>query len=486
MTVVIVRRTFVGALCTLATILPSSVATGQILNESAKLLASDGAAGDRFGTAVSISGDVAVVGAYADDDNGSDSGSAYVFRWNGSSWAEEQKLLAPDGMAGDGFGFSVSVSGSVVVVGAISDACAAGTSCGSAHAYRFNGSTWAWEQKLTPSDAGAGHNFGVAVSVDGNVAVVGAYLHDMAYVYHWEKNEWVEKGKLTDPGTPGLNQFGRNVSVSGNVVIVGAHGDDETGVDSGAAHVYRWNGTSWAHEQKLTVSDAEGGVFGFSVSIIGDVAVAGAYGDDDNGDGSGSAYLFRRNGSNWAQEQKVLASDGASPDNFGISASVSGNAAVVGAYVDDCAVGADCGSVYVYHFNGSIWGDEQKLVASDGAAGDQFGISVSVSGNMALVGAWLHDGKGTDTGAAYAFAVGGTCCIPSGSCEAEGNCQENITPSACQALSGRFFGPNVTCAQVCVHGACIPTVSRWGVIVLSLLIAGAGSAAIRRWRIASR
>jgi hypothetical protein len=138
------------------------------------------------------------------------------------------------------------------------------------------------------------------------------------------------------------------------------------------------------------------------VSISGDVALVGVYADDDKGDYSGSAYVFRWNGSYWLEEQKLLASDGAAEDYFGRSVSISGDAALVGADGDDDK-GSGSGSTYIFRWNGNSWVEEQKLVASDGAADDEFGRSVSISGNAALMGVWTKDDKGANSGSAYVF-----------------------------------------------------------------------------------
>ena len=339
----------------------SPVAEATYAIKRAKLVASDGAGGDEFGYSVSVSGDVAVVGACLDDDNGSDSGSAYVYRWNGTSWAQEpNKLVASDGAWGDRFGWSVSVSGNVVVVGAYDDDDN-GSYSGSAYVFRWNGTSWAQEpNKLLPSDGAGGDRFGWSVSVSGDVAVVGAY------------------------------------------------GDDDNGTDTGSAYVFRWNGTSWVQEAKLLASDgAEFDDFGRSVSVSGDVAVVGAPYADENGSDSGSAYIFARNQGgpdNWGQVTELLPSDGAADDYFGWSVSLSGDVALVGAYMDDDK-GSESGSAYVFRWNGTSWVEQPKLLASDGAADDEFGLSVSVSGNVAVVGAYYDDDKGTDSGSAYVFGV---------------------------------------------------------------------------------
>jgi len=230
--------------------------------ELAKLLASDGAQDDWFGYSVSVSGDTTVIGAYRDDDNGSDSGSAYIFRFNGSNWVQEAKLLASDGAANDYFGISVGISGDTAVIGA---------SNGSAYIFRFNGSSWVQESKLLASDGA----------------------------------------------------LGQSVGISGDAAVIGASGDDDNGEYSGSAYIFRFNGSNWIEEAKLLASDgAAHDSFGISVGIWGDTAVIGAVGDDDNGNDSGSSYIFRFNGSSWVQEAKLLASDGAEDDYFGWSVGI--------------------------------------------------------------------------------------------------------------------------------------------------------------------
>ena len=323
-----------------------------VLTEFQKLLASDGALGDTLGFSVGVSGDVAVVGAPFDDDAGGSSGSAYVYRNDGSGWVEEQKLLASDGAPADQFGVSVSVSGDVAVVGALFDDDAGGSS-GSAYVYRYDGSAWVEEQKLVASDAGGGELFGT-------------------------------------------------VAVSGDVALVGAKGADN---NSGSAYVYRYDGSGWVEEQKLLASDgADGDNFGGAVSVSGDVAAIGADRDGDNGPTSGSAYVFGYDGSSWVEEQKLLASDGAAGDQYGVSVSVSGAAAVVGAW------GADnfSGVAYVYRDDGSSWVEELKLLASDAAGGDSLGFSVGASGNVAVAGAKGRDDNGSRSGAAYVYSLSTT------------------------------------------------------------------------------
>ncbi|MCH8253638.1 MAG: FG-GAP repeat protein, partial [Planctomycetes bacterium] len=389
------------------------------VNEGAKMTAADANSSDEFGRSVSVSGTVAVVGSWQDDDAGSASGSAYVYRLNGGTWVEEQKLTASDPDSGDGFGYSVSISGDVALIGSISDEDA-GINSGSAYVYRFDGSTWVEEQKLTPSDADANDWFGISLSISGDVAVVGARFDDdacpenplcesgSAYVYRFNGRTWVEEQKLTASDATQGDGFGRGVSVSGDVAVVGAYLDDDAGGNSGSAYVYRFDGSAWIEEQKLTASDgAASDLFGISVSVSGDVAVIGAVFDDDAGSWSGSAYVYRFNGSAWVEEQKLTASDAAAGDRYGNSVSISGNVVVVGSHNDDGA-GFDSGSAYLYRFDGSTWVEARKLTASDAAPDDRFGYSVAISGGVVVVGSYKDDDPfGEDptsnSGSVYAF-----------------------------------------------------------------------------------
>ncbi|MBN1846241.1 MAG: FG-GAP repeat protein [Sedimentisphaerales bacterium] len=372
-----------------------------------KLRASDGTEYDHFGGCVALSGDAAVVGAEYDDDNGIDAGSAYIYRFDGTNWFEEQKLLASDGAANDWFGYSVAVSGDTAVIGASEDDDN-GSSSGSAYVFRFDGSNWNQEQKLTASDGMLGDLFGRAVAVSGEIAVVGADGDDemgshtgSAYVFRFNGLNWVEQAKLLASDGSDYNYFGCSVAVSGDTVAIGAYYDDDNGYASGSAYIFRFNGLNWVEQAKLLASDgSEYDRFGWSVSISGDMVVIGAYHDEDNGNNSGSAYVFRFDGLNWIQEQKLTASDGAADDRFGTSVAICGDTAVIGAYLDD-----DKGSVYVFNFDGASWQQRRKLSASDGEENDLFGMSAAISGDTVVVGAHYDDDNGPDSGSAYVFGL---------------------------------------------------------------------------------
>ncbi len=360
-----------------------------------------------------MSGDVAILGAWGDDDQGANSGSAYIFRWNGATWIEEQKLLSSDGAPTDSFGRSVCISGDVAIVGAPTNDDL-GAFAGSAYVFRWNGSEWIEEQKLLACDGAPNDYFGWAVAISNEVAVVGAFqANDMgadsgsAYVFRWNGATWIEEQELHAPEFAGNDRIGNAVAIAGDTVVVGASQDDDLGDNSGAAYVFRWTGSTWAEEKKLLASDGTDlEYFGWSVAVADDTAVVGAYNDDDQGMNSGSAYVFRWNGIAWIEEQKLLASDGVTHDTFGNSVAIAGDTAVIGAPGNDDA-GSESGSAYVFRWNGATWAEERKLLASDSHFGDRFGWSVGVSGDIALVGADAGDNPpATDAGSAFLFFIG--------------------------------------------------------------------------------
>ena len=289
--------------------------------------------------------------AFSDDDLGNGSGSAYIFVSNGVTWTQEKKLLASDGMSYDSFGFGTTVLADTAVVGApYADGVAVDS--GAAYVYTRSGGIWSFHSKLIAADG-----------VD-------------------------------------YDDFGISLSLSGNTLLVGADGVDDSGVDAGAAYVFVENAGTWTQEAKLLASDgATNDYFGWSVSLSGDSALMGAYGDDDNGAESGSAYVFVRNAGVWSQQQKLIAAGLGAGDIFGVTVSLSGDSAMIGSIYDD-DLGVNSGAAYVFDRSGGVWANSAKLVASDGGATDWFSYSISLSGDTALVGARYGDDKGSDSGAA--------------------------------------------------------------------------------------
>ncbi len=387
----------------------------------AKFLAADGATGDQFGYSVALSGDTAVIGArFAGDDvNGLESGSAYVFTRSGTIWRQQAKLTAPDGEARDWFGVRVAISGDTAVITAdADDDDVNGVDSGSAYVFHRSGTTWSLQAKLTAGDGAPVDLFGYSVALSGDTVVFGAKFDDddvngvdsgSAYVFTRSGTTWSPQARLHAADGAAGDQFGYSVAISGDTAMITASADDDdvNGIDSGSAYVFTRSGTTWSQQAKLTSSDgAAGDLFGVRVALSGDTALIGAHFDDDNGEESGSAYVFVRSGTAWSQQAKLAASDGAAGDWFGYSVALSGDTALIGAgSVDNSAGDVDSGSAYVFTRSGTIWREHAKLTAFDGAAGDQFGGKVALSADTALIGARLDDDevKGVDSGSAYVF-----------------------------------------------------------------------------------
>jgi hypothetical protein len=378
--------------------------------EHQKLGPADGAPGDHFGIAVALDGDSALVGASKRDDNGKNSGAAYVFARSRSSWTEQQKLLPDDGAAQDWFGDAVSLSGDTALVGAV----------GGAYVFVRTGSSWTQLQTLLPDD-GAGQAqhavrrqqdaFGRSVAVDGETALVGAFQADddgdnsgSAYVFVRVGTSWTEQQKLLPGDGAAGRLFGTSVSLWGDTALIGAPGHADQMGDSGSAYVFVRVGTSWTEQQRLLASSgAEDDGFGSKVALSGDTALIGAVLDDDRGSNAGAAYVFARTGSVWTEQQKLLASDGAADDWFGGAVSLVDQTAVIGAWVDDDC-GDASGAAYVFLGTGALW-TERKVVPRDGARGDGFGSAVSASGDGVLIGAPTHNDRSKLAGSAYWFRL---------------------------------------------------------------------------------
>ena len=366
--------------------------------EQDKLLAST-ATSSGFGGRVSISGDYAIVGArgsygYA--------GAAYFFKRDGTDWTEQQMMI---GSGNDMLGRGVDISGDYAIVAAHWDG---ESTPGYVKIYKRDGETWIEQAHLTCPDGAPDGYFGCSAAIDPNYAIVGAYAYysggnGSAYIYKRDGETWTYQVKLTASDGASQDGFGLRVSIKGDYAIVGAYRNDDNGSDSGSAYIFKRDGESWAQQAKLTASDgAAGDYFGLPVRIDGDYAIMGAYSNDDNGSDSGSAYIFKRDGENWAQQAKLTASDGAEGDYFGDSVSLSGNYAIVAARHDDDK-GTNSGSAYIFKRDGTSWTELTKLTASDGAASDYFSCSVSISGDYCIAAAFGDDDIVTYSGSAYIF-----------------------------------------------------------------------------------
>ena len=397
-------------------------------NVDAKLTAGDRERYDSFGYSVAIDGNTAVVGAYQEDPGGiSNAGSAYIYTKSNGTWSQQQKLTAGDRERDDWFGYSVAIDGNTAVVGAHREDPGNTSNAGSAYVFVRSNGTWSQQQKLVAGDRGVSDYFGYSVAIDGNTAVVGAYLEDpgntsnagSAYVFTRDGTSWNQQQKLTAGDRERSDHFGYSVAIDGDTAVVGAYREDPGNLgDAGSAYVFVRSGTSWSQQQKLVAGDKErGDWFGHSVAIDGNTAVVGAYREDPGNLGdAGSVYVFTRDGTSWNQQQKLTAGDRERYDSFGYSVAIDGNTAVVGAYQEDPGNTSNAGSAYVFTRDNGTWSQQQKLTAGDRGAGDYFGYSVAIDGDTAVVGANredppdIHGTTVRDAGSAYVFVFAAGSC----------------------------------------------------------------------------
>ena len=388
------------------------------LQAQVRLTASDGIANDYFGYFVSQSGTIGLVGAYGKNTS---TGAAYVFRsldTASGTVTQNVKLTASDGVANDYFGISVSQSGTIGLVGAQ----AKNSNQGAAYVFRgLDTATGTVNQnvKLTASDGGANDYFGLSVSQSSTTGLVGApgknSFQGAAYLFRGldiASGTVNQNVKLTSSDGVANDYFGYSVSQSSTTGLVGA---PEKNSNQGAAYVFRNLNTATGtvtQNVKLTASDGVAtDQLGISVSLSGTIGLVGANGKNSN---QGAAYVFR--GLDTAtgtanQNVKLIASDGATNDDFGQSVSLSGTIGLVGANSKN----SNQGAAYVFRGLDTATGtaiQNVKLTASDSAANDFFGISVSLSGDQFTIGA---EGKNSGTGKAYTGTVSSVTTLDLGS-----------------------------------------------------------------------
>ena len=375
--------------------------------QQAKLVASDAEAGDRFGYGAAIDGDTLVVGAPYEDTGGSSTGAAYVFTRSGTTWSQQAKIQSSDIAAGDKLGWSVAIDGDTMVVGAGYEDNTGGTDAGAAYVFIRSGTSWSQQAKLVASDAAASDYAGWSVAIDGDTLVVGAYGEDTggssagaAYVFTRSGTTWSQQAKIQASDAQANDQFGGSVAIEGDTIVVAARLEDTGASAAGSVYVFTRSGTSWSQQAKIQASDAAGGdYFGEYVAIGGNTLVVGAYREGAGGTDAGAAYVFTRSGTTWSQQAKLVASDAAASDYFGVSVGIEGDTILVGAYGKNSGAGA----AYVFTRSGTSWTQAKKLVVSGAQNYDNFGYRVVISNNTILVGAL---GEDSYTGAAYTFIAG--------------------------------------------------------------------------------
>jgi hypothetical protein len=382
----------------------------------AKLVASDGAQLDHFGKTLDLQGGRAVIAAERSATDTTRLGAAYVFVRQGTSWAEEAKLMSWDsGLVQSGFGSSVGISGDLVLVGAPEAFVGSNLSRGAAYVFRRTAQGWTPEQKLSGSEVGSIDDVAFAIAVDAGRVLLGAPKTDVGentdqgavYAFALQGSTWSQRGKLSTGAGSGHARFGASVDVDGRTAVVGA--DWETvGANprQGAAYVFRKSAGEWLLEARLTASDGQlYDLFGSAVGISGNTVVVGAPSADfETQPDRGAIYVFDRIDGNWTERDKLGPPGGESPVAFASSLSIDGDSLLVGTGSDDFVGTAIDGAAYVFQRSGSDWSFQQRLAPISGAQPEKFGYSVAIEGDTALVGSPLSDEGGLNaSGAAYLF-----------------------------------------------------------------------------------
>jgi hypothetical protein len=397
----VARSLVLGALL-VATFVPPS--RGQC--QRAKLTAADGAPNDHFGEALGVSDGLAMIGAHRHDLEYEQSGAVYVFERVGAEWSAVAEFCLSQGeMAG--FGRPVALEADLAVIGGV----------GWPRVFERLGQDWMEICYLRPDDYETGDAFGESLAITGDTVIVGAPHDDdngwrsgSAYVFERDPNGvWLQAAKLLANDGGSYDNFGYAVAIDGDVAVMGAPDDDDLGNYSGSAYVFERDSNGvWSQAAKLLPHD--GDVFwnfGESVAVSGQRVLVGATTAFAFAPAGGAAYVFEPDGSRtWTEVDQLVSDDIATADAFGAAVALSSDVAVIGAWGDD-EHGEETGAAYVFSRQPNrSWTQLAKLVPDDAHAYDRFGSVIDLSGNTAVVGAYYDDDHGEDSGSAYVFAVG--------------------------------------------------------------------------------
>jgi len=412
-----------------------SVAQAQVI-ETQRLISDDIAAEDYFGSAVAVSGDYAIIGACYDDENGENSGSAYIFHNNGETWEQYQKITASDGQTNDFFAITVTISGDYAFVNSLWG----NNYAGKVYVFYNDAGTWTETSILIASDGEAEDFFGTSMSISGDYAIIGAYGNDdsgsesgSAYIFYNDEGIWTETTKLTAFDGNENDRFGISVGIYDDYAIIGADGSaNNSGTNSGTAYIFYNNLGNWEQTQQIESLDAVlGDQFGTSVSMSGEYAAIGADYKSDDGTWSGAAYVFHDNSGIWEQNTKLTASDAGTQKHFGNSIEIAGDILIVGSNGNIAFTPYIAGSAYMFKKILGSWQETAILQASDIANEDQFAYVVDFSDDFAFVGSPRNDTNYEDAGAVYVYELIPTTGFIAGTVtDNEGNLLENAEITA--------------------------------------------------------
>ncbi len=446
---------------------------GSSWNIAQQMFAPDGANLDKFGKAVALDGTWGIVGAPGDD---ASAGSAYLYQSNadGSVWSYRQKLLSPTRTAYEYFGQSVAISGSTIVVGAYGN----GAYTGKAYVYRWNGSTWTWVQTLTAPGAATYDFFGYSVAVSGNVILVGAYGDDVigtnsgsVYAYRYNGSTWGYSQTFWPSTVASGDSFGGSCALDGGLAVIGAPVDDSF---AGSAYAFRDNGSSFQWEGTLVPSDRKtSDRFGQTVAVAGSGILVGASDWTNNATGKvqqGKAYYFAYDGTAWREKLSLLQTSpwGYTEDHFGSAVALNGGSAVVGAMGEDPPAPTDSGKAYFFDIactasSGCVTNadcaDDGNPCTSEVCSGGACTHPLKAAGTACTTDNNLCTSDTcSSTGVCqYANVATGTLCTDDGNpCTndlcSSGSCTHPSKPNGTSCSDGNLCNGTETCQS----GACTP------------------------------
>lgn len=357
-----------------------------------KVTASNGQPHDAFGQSIAIRGTTALIGAV---DVNNWEGAIYVFTQTNGVWTQGLEFMADDGVPGDQatFGTAIMIDGDTAVIGALGATVNGHANQGAAYVFKETGGIWSQVAKLVANDGAANNYFGQAAAISGDNIVVGAYgasvngnaLQGAAYVYTNVGGIWTFAHKLVADDGVGGEFFGRSVAMSGTRALVGAPYANVDGTPSrGAVYVYDGSTSDWTQTAKIVADSGDlGDAFSFSLAATPTHMVVGANGV---GGGQGAVFVFADQGGSFEQEARLVADDGAPGDDLGYAISILDSTLIVGA--DRAAIHdhTQQGAAYVFAESDGTWTQTHKLIASDGQTNEFYGAFVALADQSALVG----------------------------------------------------------------------------------------------------
>jgi hypothetical protein len=415
----------------------------QTYTEIERVIASDRAEFARFGQAVAITDNYAVVGAYGAGTY--NNGQVYIFEKQGNNWVQTQILQNSDNENYDRFGYSVAIDGDWLIVGAIGEDDDENgnnniSKAGSVYIYKNISGTWTQTQKIVANDRSADDEFGWSLDIDGTTMIIGAHqdfedenglnpIHHAGSCYLFDLNMgtgvWTQTQKIVaSDRAPDLyypngytgedlsDQFGHSVAISGDYIVVGALNHDyrpdlSSGWQCGSAYIFERSSGTWIQVQQIINSDNAAGIwerFGSDVAIDSNIIVVGVWSQDYTPTGTdymknaGAAYVFVRNASGvWIENQKLVAGMRNSGDHFGWDVKINDGFIISGTEHDDHDENEsnplhEAGSAYIFQIDGSgMFNQIQKIVGSDRDSLDIFGYAVDTYGANIIAGAFQHD-----------------------------------------------------------------------------------------------